>query len=644
MSFSVCARFGGIAALLLAVPALAQSDDEGRDAPDSAAGSAEDAFGASVGINQVGLYSAYQTRGFDLISTGGSFRIDGFYFHPAALPSESLVSGSSINVGIAATALDLPIPTGVVGYRLREPGEQSALSVTAGTRGFGSPSVEALGSLVSGDGEWGLVAHSFVSPDEKWSAGQEGARYDVGAVFRWAPAPATRLRVFGGISRQSHDGDLAVLAQGSAMPPPLRDRHNYSPDWARARVLSRNFGALLEHRAGGWTLGASAVRSMRDSGRSDTTVLAIDGAGNITSTLYHTPTADARSDSVEVKAFRAFALAGAAHRAGLALRHRNSVSHRADAIAVPAGRFTVADGPVAVARPVLPVDAALSRDQVDQTILSATYELAAGEAFELRLGAHRNRYAKSFRDTRGARSAQTDETWLYSASALWRPAAKWRVFASYVSGLEESGVAPDAAANRGAVLPPVEARQYEIGARFDIMPGLGFILAGFDIRKPIYGLRPDSVYAPVGTVRHRGVEASLTGQLTPATTIVLGANMVQARVSGALVDAGTVNAVAPGVSRFNATVAFEHRLTDRWSLDAYLLYEGRRRRDNVSTIEAAGVPFGYLGARYDWTGTGLSLRAQLVNMFDRKGYYATPYGPLVPVTGQHWRILVTKRF
>jgi iron complex outermembrane receptor protein len=57
------------------------------------------------------------------------------------------------------------------------------------------------------------------------------------------------------------------------------------------------------------------------------------------------------------------------------------------------------------------------------------------------------------------------------------------------------------------------------------------------------------------------------------------------------------------------------------------------------------VPFGYVGARYDWTlaGTELSLRAQLVNMFDRKGYYATPYGPLVPVTGQHWRILLTTR-
>ena len=89
MSISAQTRFCGIAALLLATPAAAQDGESG--AQDSAATAAEDAFGASVGINQVGLYSPYQTRGFDLVSTGGSFRIDGFYFHPAALPSESTI-------------------------------------------------------------------------------------------------------------------------------------------------------------------------------------------------------------------------------------------------------------------------------------------------------------------------------------------------------------------------------------------------------------------------------------------------------------------------------------------------------------------------------------------------------------------------
>jgi iron complex outermembrane recepter protein len=651
MSSSIQACFTGIAFTLFAAasaPAAAQEEEvpgETRASRDSAATSAEDAFGASVGINQVGLYSPYQTRGFDLISTSGASRIDGFYFHPAALPSESLVSGSSINVGIAATALDLPLPTGVVGYRLRDPGKESSLSVTAGTRGFGSPSVEALGTLLSDDGALGIVAHTFISPEENWSTGQEGARYEAGAVARWSPAPGTRLRVFGGISRQTNNGDLAVLPDGAVTPPPLRMRHNYSVDWARSRSTSGNFGAIVEHRTGDWLLGASAVRSTRDSSRADTTVLSIDGAGRVRSTLYHTPEADARSDSAEVKAFRTFNFAGATHRVGLAYRQRHSVSRRADAIAVPAGSFDIRGNPVAVAQPNFPTNAPLSRDEVNQSILSATYELSVGDDFELRLGAHRNRYEKTFRDTRGEQSALLDKPVLFSASGLWNATSRLHFFASYVAGLEESGIAPDAALNRGAVLPPAEARQYEIGARFDLTPRLGFILAGFDIRKPTYGLRPDSIYAPIGTVRHRGIEASLTGQLTSTTTVVLGANIVQARISGEQVDVGLVNAIAPGVSSFNATIAFEQKLTNRWSIDTYILYEGSRRRDNRSEAELGAVPFGYLGTRYDAKlgGAEVSLRAQLVNMFDRKGYYATPYGPLVPVTGQHWRLLLTTR-
>ncbi|WP_106514194.1 TonB-dependent receptor domain-containing protein [Allosphingosinicella deserti] len=646
MSPYIRACLSGLAATLSASSAAAQSEDPVRDPPQgSATRAAEDAFGATVGINQVGLYSPYQTRGFDLISTGGAFRIDGFYFHPAALPSDALVSGSSINVGIAATALDLSSPTGVVGYRLREPGARTSLTLTAGTRGFGSPSLETIADVVSGDGRWDLTAYGFASPEEKWATGQEGSRYDVGAVARWMPGPATRLRLFAGISGDTHDGDLAVLPQDAANPPPLRVRRHYAPDWARTRATTTNLGALFEHRWGDWTIGASAIRSTRNSPRTDTTVLEIDGAGLATSTVYHTDSADIRSDSAEAKAFRSLGLLGARHRIGVAVRQRNSVSRRADAVAFPAGRFDIAGVPVAVPSPDFPDDVPSTRDQVNQRILSATYELSAGDAFELRLGIHRNRYEKKVRNALGAQSAQLDKSWLYSASALWNPTSKLHLFASYVSGLEESGLAPDAALNRGEVLPPVEARQYEVGVRYDLTPRLGLILAGFDIRKPIYGLRADSIYAPVGTVRHRGVEASLTGQLTPTTTLVLGANLVRPRISGEQVDAGIVNPVAPGVSRFNGTIAVEQKITDRWSVDGYLLYEGKRRRDSLGATEVAGVPFAILGTRYDWTAgkAALSLRVQLVNALDRKGYYATPYGPLVPISGQHMRILLTTR-
>ena len=639
--------FLGVApALILAAPAFAQTGDAASPPATSATAAAVDAFGERVGINQVGLYNEYQTRGFDLMASSGAFRLDGFYFHPAHFPSESLVAGSSINVGIAATGLDLPSPTGVISYRLRDPGPRSSLSVTTGFRDFATVHADALGTLVSADGQWGVVAHALVEPDSNRGTGEDGPYLSAGAVVRWRPRPETSLRWFGDYGRSRSDGDIGVLPVGEGGPPPLRARHRYSPDWARSSSHGFTIGALADHRWGRWSLGASVIRSERHAGKSDYTVLEIDRQGAIVSTLYRTPAVESRSDSAEVKIARTVALFGAGHRFGLAVRQRRTVTGRAEATSFSAGHFTIRNGPVDLPEPTSPAQVARGRDVVDQRIVSATYGLQFGDTLDLRLGAHSNRYEKTVRDFAGRHLRNRYNSWLYSASAVWRPAPRLRLFASYVAGLEESGTAPSAAINRGEVLPPVTARQYELGARFDLTPRLALIAAGFDIEKPMYGLRPDGPYAPVGTVRHRGIEASLTGQILPGTTVVLGANIVQPRLSGDQVDASLLDRVAPGVSRFNATISIEQRITPAWSADFYLLHEGGRRRDSVSPTELGAVPFAIAGMRYDWKvdRTTVSLRTQWINAFDIRGYYATPYGQLVPVSPQTWRVLLSAGF
>ena len=626
---------GLCAALCFAAPARADTA--------GAAKSAADAFGERVGIDSVGLYSEYQTRGFNLLATGGTFRLDGFYFAPATSPSESLIEGASVDVGIAATALDLPSPTGVVVYRLRTPGATDGVRLTAGLRDGQSLSAEILGSLASDDGRWGLVGHALILPDSHNPTGEPGAAASGALITRWRPDTGTNVQLFGAYAYDRHDGDISVVADGPGLPPPLKADRRYEPDWARSRSEGGNFGLLADRKWGRWSAGIGLIHSVARTERGDVAVLDIDRAGDVASTLYYSPPVAARSESAEAKLARDVAWLGAQQRFGLAIRARHSVTGRADAIGFDAGRFPLGDGPPDVPKPALPEDVARGRDIVDQRILSASYGLQIRDRFQLRLGAHRNLYAKTVDDFDGSRTRTRDRTWLYSASAIWQPADRFRLFTSYVAGLEDSGVAPAAARNRGEVLPPVEARQIELGGRYEVAPGLNLIVAGFDIRKPIYGLRPDSLYAPVGTVRHRGLEGSLTGRLTPTTTIVLGANMVAPRVEGALVDAGLIQRIPPGVSRFNGTASVEQQLTHAWSVDIYLLYEGRRRRDATTTETVPGVPFGIAGTRYDWSWgrTPLSLRAQIVNMLDRKGYYATPYGPLVPTSPQTYRLLVT---
>jgi iron complex outermembrane receptor protein len=632
---------------IIAPAHLAAQEVEPEYAPsDSAAAAATDAFGERVGLNQVGLYSPVQTRGFDLMASTSAFRLNGFYFHPAAELSESLVQGSSINVGISAAALDLPSPTGVISYRLRDPGLHSSLSVTTGLREEGSAHLELLGTLVSDDQQWGILGHALIIPDNNRSSGEDGPTVHLGTVGKWMPGPDTQIRLFGSYSFSKHDGDLAVLAIGEGVPPALVPRRKYTPDWARTSSWSSNIGALLDHRWGRWSLGGSIIRSTSHATRSDVTILEADSDGNTFATLYHTPEVEKRSDSIEAKLARTFSLLGAEHRLGVGFRQRNTITGRAEAAAFPIGSFDLAETLPDVPAPDLPDDVARGRDRVQQRILSATYGLRAGEDLELRLGAHNNRYEKSVRDFSGETSRNVEGAWLYSASAVWRPTPSLQLFASYVGGLEETGTAPAAASNRGEVLPPVKARQYEIGGRIEINSSLSLILAGFDIRKPTYGLRSDGLYAPVGTVRHRGVEASLTGRVTPTTTVVLGANFMEPRVSGDQVDSELVQKVAPGVSRFNATISVEQQITPEWSLDSWFLHEGPRRRDSLSQTEVPAVPWLVLGTTYRLKvgRRDVMLRGQLINAIDREGYWATPYGPLVPVPPLTYRLLVSTSF
>ena len=61
----------------LALPGLAHA----QRANENAVASADDAFGSSVGLEQTGIYSEQDTRGFSP-SKAGNARIDGIYYDP----------------------------------------------------------------------------------------------------------------------------------------------------------------------------------------------------------------------------------------------------------------------------------------------------------------------------------------------------------------------------------------------------------------------------------------------------------------------------------------------------------------------------------------------------------------------------------
>src|SRR5215831_4926924 len=104
----------------LVVCALASGAAYGQRSSEDAVAEALDAFGTTVGRQEIGLYSAESARGFSP-TQAGNLRIDGLYFDELNFgrPVNAIVRGSSVHVGIAAQGYQFPAPTGVVDYQLR---------------------------------------------------------------------------------------------------------------------------------------------------------------------------------------------------------------------------------------------------------------------------------------------------------------------------------------------------------------------------------------------------------------------------------------------------------------------------------------------------------------------------------------------
>ncbi|HEY8618377.1 TonB-dependent receptor domain-containing protein [Phenylobacterium sp.] len=626
------------AALLITVftgtPVLAQ---------ESAVRSAADAFGERVGIEQLGLYSEGQVRGFDLQSSG-AYRIDDAYFARAAPLNDPVLAGVGVRVGVNAARLAYPAPSGVVTYRLREPGPRNSLTVGGGFRDYGTQTLEANGSWSSEGGEVGVAGGVVWRPQANWGAGTQGKAVDAGLVGRWRISENQTLRAFASFYDRAYDGDYGMKAAEPRVPPAAEPFRNYSPEWARVAATNTNFGVLYAAEAGGWSLGASAFRSIYDADRQDFTLVSVDDLGQASAVLFLSPGKTNVSDSGEVKLSRVFTTGSLSHLVSASLRGRRSEVDLATTVPVTLGAFRFEDETPQGAEPVWA--GARGLDTVEQVTASVGYGLAWADRLQLRLGAHRTRYDKQVRTLAGGDTRGKDETTLWNASVVWSPTARTSLFGSWVTGLEENGLAPNTATNRNEVLSPVEAEQFELGVRQAVTPQLTFIGAVFDVSKPTMGFRADGSFGLVGRVAHRGVEASLAGQVDEKTSVVMGAVAFQPKVSGPLVDAGVVGPRAAGLSDVVVNASVERQVGDGWSLDAQLSWYSARWADTQNTFRTPDVTQLNLGARRRFTlgERPAQFRVLASNVTGTEGYWASPSTTLWPIAGRTVRALFSVTF
>jgi iron complex outermembrane receptor protein len=611
-------------------------------AQDNAVKSAADAFGERVGTEQSGLYSETQVRGFDL-NDSGAYRIDEAYFNRAAALNDPVLAGVGVRVGVNAVRLEYPAPSGVVNYRLRAAGPTNELRVGLGFRDFGTRVVQGDGSYR--DGDFSFAGSVVWRPEWRLTQGNEGRGLDVGGVGAWQISANQRLRAFATMYERNYDGDFAIIPGEAAVPLSSRPLHQYSPSWAYTEALSTNVGALYDARIGGFTIDAAAFRSIFDIEQADYTLISADSSGLATAATYRYPDRKKLSDSAEVRVGRRFDAGDLSHLATASVRGGRTTVELTSLFAIPLDSFNLRDDERAVGAEQ-PWSGTRGTDIVEQITASAGYGLAWGERLQLRFALHRTRYDKEVLSIAGVRTEGVSESSLYNASAVVGLTDRTALFASWVTGLEESGVAPPSSINRDEVLAPVEARQLELGVRRTITSGLTLIGAMFDVSKPTNGFRADRSFGLVGEVRHRGIEASIAGKLGEKTSLVIGAVAFQSEVSGPLVDAGVVGARAAGISHRVVNVNVEQQLGKRWSVDLGLSHSGARWADTANTFKTPAVTTVNLGARsrFELAGRPAEFRVFASNLTGEEGYWASRTGVLTPISPRTARALLTVTF
>lgn len=565
----------------------------------SAIQAATDAFGVTVGIEKIGLYTSDEVRGFSP-TAAGNLRIDGLYFDQAGGLNRRLTDQSTIRVGIASQAYPFPAPTGIVDYHLRSIGPRAALSTSAGLADYAGSYFETDLRLPIAKNKLGLVA-GFGLKDDQFPDGSKSHNTTIALVGEWRPFSAVRLRSFWTQMTSNRLETQPILTVGGHwLPPQLPIRRYVGQKWETNTRRYANQGMLADvDFGGGWALRAGLFRSIA----SDKSAYAdlfqnVQPSGRADHLIIADPPEETHSISGEVRITRSFADGPRQHVIyGIVRgRLRRAESGGSDKIEFGAANVLV---PEPLLKPGFGfADQAL--DRVRQFSGGLAYELYWSGLGELGLGVQKTSYRKTFEKPGDPTARTASSPTLFYATLELLVSRRLTLFGGMTRGLEETGIAPDNAVDRGTALPAARTSQADGGLKFALATDLNLVASVFDVRKPYFNLDSKNLFTTLGEEQHKGIEVSLAGRLTHRLSIVTGAVLMDARVTGPAVLEGKIGRrpinSAPRVIRLSAEYA--PPAFDGFSIDCGLDYDGRRvaSTDNVMRLPARTIL--RAGARY----------------------------------------------
>ena len=233
-----------------------------------------------------------------------------------------------------------------------------------------------------------------------------------------------------------------------------------------------------------------------------------------------------------------------------------------------------------------------------------------GEDWTFILG---GRYQKVKQDVYTGSASYDSDAWTPAFGVVKKLGKRVSLYANYIEGLTAGDV---------AVLSPYKAKQVEAGVKYDMGKALA-TLSAFQIKQN-GSMEKDDVLTSSGEVRHRGVEASLSGEPVKGTRLWGSLMYMDAKYTE---DADYQGNYEMGIPKWTAVVGAEQDIhgVKGLSVNTRVTYNGSAYVDQANTTK---VPQWYrwdAGVKYEFTGFGhhpMTLRADVYNLLNKSYWNA----------------------
>jgi iron complex outermembrane recepter protein len=625
-------RFGVVIAA--AVVTFQAGAAHAQHASDNPITSADDAFGLTLGLESVGIYSPGLVRGFSPI-TAGNVRIDGMYFDLQGAPSNRVIEGSTIHVGISEIGYAFPAPTGIADYNLRNVGGDTPTATIIANVG----PYEAWG--ISIDGSVPLIGKELVLPigvSTQVSTQSPYGTYpgltsrvsSAGATPQWTPNAKVTVRALIDWQGTSNAKTLPEFFTAGDFLPPSVAKGYIAQNWAKGKNTTTNLGGLVAAQlSDAWSLRAGVFRSTNDNPVSFGDFYTdVQSTGQSEHLVVGYPDQSTSSTSGEIRLTGTFTTGDWRHQLIFMTRGRDTTSRYGGEDAVDVGPAAIGTI-VQVPEPDF-IYSARARDHAELWSIGAAYRLDWRSQGVLEMGIQKEGYSETVVSPGTPESEVTAHPFRAYTNGAFAVTPQLTFYAGYTQGLENSGVAPNSAQNSGSVLPASLTWQVDSGARYAVTPKLKIIAGVFELQKPYFNLDTNNVDRELGVQQARGIELSVAGEVTEDFHVNVGVLDGRVGITGPNLAAEGVGSVAVGQPRLMYVANANYSLPwwEAASLDVSATHFGTAPESVDNSVYVPAGTFMTVGGRYKFTALGQksTLRLQIQNVL-KASAWSSVYTP-----------------